>query len=253
MIVLEAVSGKPHYSLHGEGTITCDSKMRAWWGPAVVLGCSTARLRACHGQSQKFDIVQNAKLCTKWHTPKCNRVIYFALFSHGVFHPGHALLSHFSFQPDFEAPLITTEEQGRRQAKSKFWKLTLLSWKSLTFWIIWSSHVKLGKRVHFQEINPWEAGRVWELQGSEGVALRVAIFLPLKQTGRGDGQHVHWSQKTGRFDLRKRGNTGLVVFYQIQYIHQLRSLNEMKLSRIDRLGKNHFVELLFETKFDYKK
>lgn len=185
MIVLEAVSGNPHYSLHGEGTITCDSKMRAWWGPAVVLGCSTARLRACHGQSQKFDIVQSAKLCTKWHTPKCNRVIYFALFSHGVFHPGHALLSHFSFQPDFEAPLITTEEQGRRQAKSKFWKLTLLSWKSLTFWIIWSSHVKLGKRVHFQEINPWEAGRVWELQGSEGVALRVAIFLPLKQTGRG--------------------------------------------------------------------
>lgn len=253
MIVLEAVSGKPHYSLHGEGTITCDSKMRAWWGPAVVLGCSTARLRACHGQSQKFDIVQNAKLCTKWHTPKCNRVIYFALFSHGVFHPGHALLSHFSFQPDFEAPLITTEEQGRRQAKSKFWKLTLLSWKSLTFWIIWSSHVKLGKRVHFQEINPWEAGKVWELQGSEGVALRVAIFLPLKQTGRGDGQHMHWSQKTGRFDLRKRGNTGLVVFYQIQYIRQLRSLNEMKLSRIDRLGKNHFVELLFETKFDYKK
>lgn len=31
MIVPEAVSGNPHYSLHGEGTIACDSKTRAWW------------------------------------------------------------------------------------------------------------------------------------------------------------------------------------------------------------------------------
>lgn len=143
------------------------------------------------GAKSKFDIVQSTKLCTKWHyTPKCNRVIYFVLFSHGVFHPGHALLSHYSFQPDFQAPLITTEEQGRRQAKSKFWKLTLLSWKSLTLWIIWSSRVKLRKRVYFQEINPWGGRRVWELQGSEGVALRVAIFLPMKRSARRDGQHV---------------------------------------------------------------
>lgn len=36
-----------------------------------------------------------------------------------IFYPGNALLSHYSFKPDFKAPIVTTEEQGVRKANKK--------------------------------------------------------------------------------------------------------------------------------------